>query len=322
MVDWQHSITLEKLALRARILQQVRAFMVHRDIMEVETPILDRSGNTDPNICSLTTLVDLPAALQQQLFYLHSSPEFAMKKLLAAGAGPIYQICKVFRNNESGRMHHPEFTMLEWYRPGFDHNALMDEVDMLLQSLQLHGSTRVTYKEVFEEYVGVNPHTAQLSTLQEAAQSRGINSVLGDRSGLLDFLFSHSVMPKLGLEKPIFVYDYPACQAALAIIRDGEPALAERFELFINCVEIANGYNELCDSHELKYRFKLENQLRKQANLPMIEIDEDLVAALASGLPACAGIALGVDRLLMVIANSKQIQDVLAFPYSDHDSSS
>ena len=310
---WQPGATKQMLALRARLLQQIRTFMAERSILEVETPILSSAGTTDPNIQSLSTWLELPDRGERDLLYLHTSPEFAMKRLLAADLGPIYQICKVFRNDESGMLHQPEFSMLEWYRPGFDHHQLMDELETLLQTLQFARCVRLSYAEVFQNNLGINPHTAQITVLQEFATARGLNTVTQDRSLLLDFLFSHSVAVTLGNEQPLFVYDYPACQAALARIRQAEQPLAERFELFISGIEISNGYNELCDSIEQNSRFKSDNLKRKRAGLAMIRTDEKLIAALQHGLPDCAGVAVGLDRLLMAISGSKAIQDVLAF---------
>lgn len=310
---WQPGATKEMLVLRARLYQQIRTFMAERSILEVETPILSSAGTTDPNIQSLTTWLELPDRHERSLLYLHTSPEFAMKRLLAADLGPIYQICKVFRNDEAGKLHQPEFSMLEWYRPGFDHHQLMDELQTLLQTLQFARCERLSYAEVFQSNLGINPHTAQITVLQEFAASRGLNTESQDRSLLLDFLFSHSVAASLGNEQPLFVYDYPACQAALARISQAEQPLAERFELFISGIEIANGYNELCDSIEQNSRFEADNLKRKQAGLAMIRTDEYLIEALKHGLPACAGVAVGLDRLLMAISGSKAIQDVLAF---------
>ncbi|MFQ5661248.1 MAG: EF-P lysine aminoacylase EpmA [Gammaproteobacteria bacterium] len=308
---WQPCTDMEMLARRARLLQQVRAFMAERSILEVETPILNRGGNPDPNIANLMVQLSLPAG--EHSFYLHTSPEFAMKRLLAAGSGPIFQIARVFRDGESGNMHEPEFSMLEWYRPGFDHHALMDEIEALLRSLQFAGCERVTYAEVFQHYAGLNPHQAGLAELQEKAGMLGLNLVTESRGMLLDFIFSHSVTVALGQEHPLFVYDYPACQASLARIRSGQPDLAERFELFISGMEIANGFNELCDSLEQKHRFDMENEVRHQAGLPRVCIDERFLGSLVHGLPPCAGVAVGLDRLLMALSGSKRLQDVIAF---------
>lgn len=288
--------------------------MERRGIMEVETPILDVSGNTDPNIECLSANIRHGGAGPRQ-FYLHTSPEFPMKRLLAAGAGPIYQIVRVFRDDPIGRLHQPEFTMLEWYRLGFDHQHLMTELEELIRALGLPAVRRITYGAAFVTHCGLDPHTAGIEELQAAAAGHGLASTEDDRSVLLDFLFSHAVAPRLG-EAPIFVYDYPVCQAALARIREGDPQVAERFELFLDCIEIANGYNELTDYLKQDSRFLRDNERRARRGLETMPVDDKLIAAMRHGLPECAGVAVGLDRLLMAMLGVKRIDDVLAFPHS------
>ncbi len=288
--------------------------MERRGILEVETPILDASGNTDPNIESLRANVRHGGADPRQ-FYLHTSPEFPMKRLLAAGSGPIYQIVRVFRDDPIGRLHQPEFTMLEWYRLGFDHQHLMTELEELIRALGLPAVRRITYGAAFVTHCGLNPHLASLAELQAAAAEHGLASTEDDRSVLLDFLFSHAVAPRLG-EAPVIVYDYPVSQAALARIHEGDPPVAERFELFLDCMEIANGYNELTDYIKQDYRFLQDNEKRVRRGLETIPVDKKLIAAMHHGLPECAGVAVGLDRLLMAMLGVKRIDDVLAFPHS------
>jgi lysyl-tRNA synthetase class 2 len=302
--DWQPAATPAMLERRAGLLASLRVFMAARGVLEVETPLLSDYGNPDAHLRSL-------AAGTQ---YLHTSPEFAMKRLLAAGSGPIYQICKVFRAGESGRRHQPEFTLLEWYRPGFDHHRLMDEVDALLSDLGLKTAARETYARLFQTHTGLDPHATGESELAGVAQSLGLAAGGHDRADLLDFLFSHRVAPQLGRDRPCLVHDFPASQAALARLQPGPVPLAERFELFINGIEIANGYNELTDVSEQDSRFETENQRRRERGLPVMAPDPRLHAALAAGLPDCAGVALGVDRLLMVLTGAGSIHEVLAFP--------
>jgi len=312
---WRPDATREKLELRARVLARIREFMAGRSILEVETPILSPAGNPDPNIQSLITMVHFPFGNAPQRYYLHTSPEFAMKRLLAAGTGPIYQIARVFRDEEAGRIHQPEFTMLEWYRPGFDHHALMAEVAALLIALGLTDCNQATYAQLFEAHTGLNPHTCGLQALQDRASAMGLNTVTTDRPLLLDVIFSHAVTPQLGNDRPMLIYDYPGCQAALARIRHDDVAVAERFELFISGMEIANGYHELCDGAEQARRFAEENTLRVQRGLAPVPIDERLLAALRHGLPDCAGVALGLDRLLLALTGDREISNVMAFTF-------
>lgn len=247
-----------------------------------------------------------------------------MKRLLAAGSGPIYQICKVFRNGEAGRLHNPEFTMLEWYRPGFDQHALMDEVEALAAGLLADIITapaeRVTYADAFRRYAGVDVHKASLAALQDCVRESGIAAVPGlddhDRDAWLDLLLTHVVEPQLGRGRLCFIHDYPAAQAALARIRHHPPApaVAERFELYVNGVELASGYHELRDGQEQRRRFERDKALRRAARIADIPLDENLLAALEQGLPACAGVAVGVDRLVMLALGAVDIREVLAFP--------
>ena len=314
--DWRPAASLENIRRRAELLAQIRGFMQTRKILEVETPVLDSAANPDPAIDSLTCAVRFPDAAETRVFYLQTSPEFAMKRLLAAGSGPIYQICKVFRNNECGRLHQPEFTMLEWYRPGFDHHDLMQEVGELLVSLQCSYPEKTPYGDVFSRYTGLDPHSAGITELNEYALNLGLDSPSKDRSLLLDLIFSHQVAPHLGQTIPQFIYDYPACQAALARIRKGPVDLAERFELFMTGIEIANGFNELCDIYEQYSRFMKDNGKRRQTGLAEQPLDKRLLAALGHGLPSCAGVALGLDRLLMTLTQGRGLTEVLCYPLS------
>lgn len=312
--DWLPVASFDVMRKRAQLLAQIRSFMQARDILEVDTPVLDSAANPDPAIDSLTSIVRFPDAVTGRTCYLHTSPEFAMKRLLAAGSGPIYQICKVFRDHECGRLHQPEFTLLEWYRPGFNHHELMDEIGALLVALQFKPPDKTSYADAFLHTTGLDPHGAGLTELSNRAAGLGLDSGGGDRSLLLDLIFSHQVAPHLGTAGPQFIYDYPACQAALARIRNGQPAVAERFELFINGIEIANGFNELCDISEQYSRFMKDHERRRIRGQPELPVDRRLLAALAHGLPSCAGVALGLDRLLLVLTRSRYLADVLSYP--------
>lgn len=287
-------------------------------MLEVETPALAHHTATDPRLHSLHTRCTRPGAPAGERLYLQTSPEFAMKRLLCSGSGPIYQIARAFRDGERGRMHNPEFTLVEWYRPGFDHHALMDEVEALVcEVLALPpGSDRLSYGEAFRSRLGVDPHAATADELAACAAAHGLHTAARplelERDGWLDLLLSHLIQPGLGRDRPAFVYDYPASQAALARLR-GDPPVAERFELYVRGIELANGYHELDDAAEQRARFERDNAWRRGQGFPEIPPDERLLAALAHGLPPCAGVALGLDRLVMLAAGAREIGEVLAF---------
>jgi len=309
--------------LRAQILAQVRDFFAQRGVLEVDTPVLSSAAGTELHLQSFTTRYSGPSAPSDGRLYLHTSPEYPMKRLLAAGSGSIYQICKVFRDGEAGRRHNPEFTLLEWYRTGFDHELLMLEVDALVKSLlqarlSLGETQRMSYREAFLCHTGIDPHSATSTTLMECARHHNIvtpeDMDQSDRSLWLDLLMSHVIEPRIGQNSLCFIYDYPAEQASLSRIRPGDPAVAERFELYLHGIELANGFHELADSIEQRRRFEQDNELRRARGLPVLPIDENLLAALEHGLPTCAGVALGIDRLVMLAANASSIQEVIAFP--------
>lgn len=318
MADWRPSASLSALRRRAEVLARIRRFFEYRGVMEVDTPVLSVATATDLHVASFSTCDQ--GTTPYLPLYLHTSPEFPMKRLLAAGTGPIYQICKVFRSGERGRWHNPEFTLLEWYRPGFDHHALMDEMDTLLaEILDCSPAVRLSYAEIFLQNAGADPHQASAAELRERAVLLGIGEVPHrdslDRDGWLDLLLTHRIAPTLGQDgRPTFVYDYPASQAALAQIRPGPPAVAERFEVYLGGVELANGFHELRDSQEQRQRFEADRTHRSQLGLPRVPLDERLLDALDYGLPGCAGVALGIDRLLMAIIGATTIDEVMAFP--------
>lgn len=321
-MTWRSAATLDTLKLRARVLARVRMFFAERNVLEVETPLLSAAATTDPHLTSLVTRYTGPAFPHGRALYLHTSPEFAMKRLLAAGAGSIYQLCKVFRDGEVGRLHNPEFTMLEWYRVDVGHHQLMDEVAALvacaLDNRKPNGVEKTTYRDAFIRHAGIDPHNASVAEFTECAQRHDV-SVPNDMphdsvDTWRDLLLTHIVEPQLGVGKMTFLYDYPASQAALAQVRPGNPPVAERFELYIEGVEIANGFHELADAAEQRWRFERDLSHRRALGLPETPIDQHLLNALTSGIPDCSGVALGVDRLIMVAANTTSIDDVLAFP--------
>lgn len=316
--DYHPSLTLPMAQKRAELYAAIREFFAKRGVLEVQTPLLSQAGNTDVFLQSVSanvTYQDKPST-----FYLHTSPEFAMKRLLTSWRVPIYQICSVFRDNENGTRHNIEFTMLEWYRPEFSLEELAEELADLLTVLFAKPQKLVHYRYVdaFKDHVGVHPLTSTCDDLTKVAKINGIDAhalgISDDHQGLLDVLFSHFVEPKLGHDAPTIIIDYPPATAALAnmaIDADGNQ-VAKRFELYINGIEIANAYDELADGQALRERFEVDNRERAKLGKPVMPIDEHLLAA-CDELPVCSGIAVGIDRLLMVITGAKSIDEVIAF---------
>ncbi len=313
--SWRPTANLASLKIRAAMLGAARRFFAARNVMEVETPILSSAAVSDPHIESLQTMV----AGSGTPFYLCTSPEYAMKRLLAAGSGDIYQICKVFRDAERGRWHNPEFTLIEWYRLGFDDSALMSEVEALLGEMLapyrvIHAAERLSYSAALRHHAGVDAHGASDRELLEAAAHHGIvcDAAL-DRDAKLDLLMAMVVGPALGRQRPCFIYDYPAAQAALARIKPGLPAVAARFELYVDGIELANGFQELVDTREQRARFAQDLSVRRGRGQVQPPLDERLLAALGAGVPACAGVALGFDRLVALASGAARLQDAMAF---------
>ncbi len=317
--DWQPTCSLELMRLRARILADIRQFFARKSVLEVDTPLLSHSVGTDPQLAFFTTEYCLSP--RRQTLFLQTSPEFAMKRLLAAGSGSIYQISKAFRNGESGRFHNPEFTMLEWYRVGFTLTQLMDEIAELIEALfsaqALQETQRVGYQDVFASFTGLDPlvfsYQDYCTFAREYQMSEAVDICGQDHALWLDFIFSHKVQPHLGKNALCMVYGYPACQSSLARINQHNALITERVELFINGIELGNGYYELADAEEQSRRFDKELAIRQQQKLPVSVKDERLISALKSGLPECSGMAIGLDRLLMLLSGSASIDDVLSF---------
>ena len=314
--DWRPTATLESLRRRADLLTRVRAFFAARNVLEVETPILSAGAVSDPQIESLqTSVAGLPGPL-----YLSTSPEYPMKRLLASGSGDIFQVCKVFRDEERGRWHNPEFTMLEWYRVGFDDAALMTEVEALVAQLfapqrSSMPAERLTYADALARHAGVDAHADDAGTLERAAADHGIECRADlDRDARLDLLMGLVVGPKLGLERPCFVTDYPASQASLARLKPGLPPVAARFEFYVDGIELANGFHELADAREQRGRFTADLETRRGRGQAQRPLDDRLLAALASGMPDCAGVALGFDRLVAIALGAERLADGMAFP--------
>ena len=318
--NWQPSATIDCLKQRANILAKIRTFFSVRDVVEVETPALSAASVTDMHLSAFETQFVGPGYAEGLTLYLQTSPEYAMKRLLAAGSGPIYQIAKAFRNEEAGRHHNPEFTLLEWYRPDFDEFQLMTEVEALLKAvLGCPDAMALSYQAVFIEHLSIDPLTASVEALQSIAAERGHTSLakeLKDKDTLLQLLFCLDIEPHIGQEQPCFVYHFPASQAALAQLCEDDPRVAGRFELYYRGMELANGFHELTDPAEQYARFSQDNQQRQKNGLPEMAIDQHLLDALHHGLPACAGVALGIDRLVMLATEQPQIQNVVAFDIS------
>jgi lysyl-tRNA synthetase class 2 len=303
------------------MLKNIRAFFEARSVLEVETPLLSHYATTDPHLDSLSS------RFREQRCYLNTSPEYAMKRLLAANPQPIYQICKAFRDDELGLQHNPEFTMLEWYRPGYDMLQLMDELAELIvtvfkDSACSPGFERLSYQQAFENVTGFNPHQVTPQACYQFAVNNAVEIPQGltaadDVDDWLDWLLTQCVLPAFKKDGFTFLYDYPASQCALARVENNadQVAVAKRFELFFADVELANGFFELTDADEQRQRFQQENQRRQQTGKDVVPVDENFIAALKHGLPECAGVAVGLDRLLMVLLASENITQVLSFPW-------
>ena len=314
---WRPRASMETLRLRAALVASIREFFAQRNVLEVETPALSTAGCTDPNLESVTALV---RALGDRPHYLATSPEYAMKRLLAAGSGNIFQLCRVYRDGELGRWHQPEFTLLEWYRVGWDELTLMTEVDGLLTSLlaphRPRSSTiRLSYHEAFHRYLDIDPGEDS-GAISNCLRDRGVIVPQSlDHDGLLDLALSTVIAPRFDPDSITFIFDYPASQAALARIKTTSPPVAARFEAFSGGLELANGYFELTDANEQQSRFEAEQERRRKASLPVPPVDEELLAALAHGLPACSGVAVGVDRLVAVAAGLNDVAVTISFPH-------
>jgi lysyl-tRNA synthetase class 2 len=315
-LQWRPTASLAALRRRAQALQATRDFFAARNVLEVQTPAMVNAPVSDVNIGS--SRVEVPGRKGPPLF-LHTSPEYAMKRLLAAGARDIYQVCQVFRGAERGRQHNPEFTMLEWYRLGFSLEDLMREVaDLVRKLLGVELPLEfLSYRDAVRRHAGLDPLDATHQALQGAAQALGFDgqhSQAAGRDELLDLIMGAQVGPKLGASTLTFVHRYPASQAALARLDVGDPRLALRFELYHRGVELANGYHELANAAEQRKRFADDQAARRTRGLPTFEFDQHLLAALDAGLPDCAGVALGFDRVLMLAIGAASIDEVLTFP--------
>jgi len=306
-LDWQPTCNRAALAARSALYRQIRTFFESRNVLEVDTPLLSQAAVSDPNITPMQT---------SDQRWLQTSPEYAMKRLLCAGSGDIWQLCKVFRRGEAGQRHNPEFTMLEWYRLDWSLSQLMDEVRDLVRAVFASRwaelpEIRLNYAEALSQYAGISVHTASDQDIAQLGRKAAGNDLDLDRDGWLDIIMSHLVEPALPKDTLVFIDEFPASQAALAKVAadDDGHAVAQRFELFFNGTELANGYHELTDALEQRRRFEKEAQGRP--------LDERLLAAMVSGLPECSGVAMGIDRLLMHQLQAARIADVLSFDWTN-----
>jgi len=317
-IDWKPTADIRALQLRASLLQVAREYFRSAGVMEVDTPVLGHATVTDVHLASLRTRI-----AGHGEFYLQTSPEYAMKRLLATGSGDIYQIARVFRDAERGALHNPEFTLIEWYRRGFSIMDLMQDAARLLERLltphrALRAPDWLTFCDAVAKHAGVDAKSAPVGELKACVTTRGISVPRGlapdDRDGYLDLIVSLIVAPQLGRGGLTFLHDYPASQAALARLKPDDPAVAERFEIFLEGVELANGFHELANAAEQRTRFEVDLRLRRARALHAPPIDERLLQALSFGLPDCSGVALGFDRVVMLAAGADKIEQVLPFP--------
>lgn len=312
-MSWRPSASLDSLRQRASLMAAIRRFFTERSYLEVETPVMARFGVSDVYLSNMTT------EFRAERYCLQTSPEYHMKRLLAAGSGAIFQLARVFRDDELGRWHNPEFTLLEWYQPGIDHHALMDEMDALLQAI-LHcpSMIRKSYQQVFLEVCELDPFTATVSQLQQSVSRFELGNVLAsdeaDRDQYLFLLMSHVVEPAYALlDAPLAVYHFPPSQAALAQVHHG---VAERFEVYFRGVELANGFHELTDAKAQAGRFLDDNRKRAEKGFPLAQPDQFLLDALTHGLPPCSGVAMGIDRLMALALDKSSIAETQAFDFS------
>ncbi|MFT3896308.1 MAG: EF-P lysine aminoacylase EpmA [Thermomonas sp.] len=323
MVDWQPTANFDALRLRARLNALVRTFFAERGLLEVETPVLSRGGNSEPNIASFSLDFSGRTDGAPRTRWLRTSPEYSLKRLLAAGLGDCYELGRVFRDGEAGGRHNPEFTMLEWYRVGWDHHRLIDETAELARSaLALVGRDAclrvVAYRDLYRDALGLDPFAASIDELRAALGDVRIDPDGLVRDDWLDLLMTHRLQPAFAQGEMLAVADWPASQCALAKLRDegdGHP-VAERFELYLGPVELANGYHELVDAAEQRARFARDLERRRARGDAEPPLDAAFLAALDAGLPECAGVALGMDRLLMAMLGTERIADVLAFDFT------
>ncbi len=318
--EWKSQCPLQTLKQRAFLMSAIREYFAQQNVLEVETPILSSAGNTDVNIESFTSQnihSDCPKS------YLRTSPEFPLKRLLCSGIGDIFEIGKVFRKGEISKTHNIEFTVLEWYKIGFDYNQLIQDVIGLFGFIfaafnqPFKNIDTLSFGESFQQYLSIDLSLVTVEQLNQHCTNFSYSGSQLSRDEALDFLFATQIQPKLNKENLTFITLYPASQAALSQINPQDPSTSLRFEVFYQGHELGNGYQELTDSQELLKRFKQDNQQRQAQGKQVIDIDYRLLSAMENGMPACSGIAMGLDRLLMVLLGCERIEKVLSFNSGD-----
>lgn len=316
---WRPTAGIDTARLRAAMLDETRRFFAERQVLLVDTPALSRSAVSDPNIESIDVRLGADSGRD---YFLHTSPEYCMKRMLAGGFPDIGQICRVFRDGESGRRHQPEFTMIEWYRLGFDLDHIMQDAEQLVSTLlddSMLGAAprRMSYREAFQQFAGVDPMNADAATLSELlAADKDLQRAIGDdRDAWLDLVMTTRVATRFDTSALTTIYHYPQSQAALARLCPEDPTVADRFEVFLGDLELANGYVELTDADEQQRRFASDQDTRRRRGARIRPLDWDLVDGLRAGLPDCAGVAAGFDRLLMLNAGNDDLRDVQHFPH-------
>jgi len=316
--NWRPTASLQALRERAQLYTAIRQFFAERDVLEVDTPVLSHGTVTDVFIDGFSTNFAYSDSGHNETLYLQTSPEFALKRLLASYQTSIYQLSKAFRHEGFGRLHNPEFTMLEWYRVGLDHHALMDEISDLLKALiGAQQTERMTYQQAFQKHLNLDPLSDSTQRIAQVFNDCNIDlsdEYPIDHDGMLQLLFSYEIEPRIGQQYPCFIYDYPASQSSLAKINSDDPRVADRFELYFKGTELANGFHELQDAAEQRKRFEHDNRLRRTFRFAEKPLDERFLGALEAGIPACAGVAMGIDRILMLKHGYTHIEQVLAFP--------
>ena len=310
--DWRPGADLNTLRRRASLMDDIRAFFRDRGVLEVETPVLAGAASPELHVSSFEVHSPGDARIAG---WLQTSPEFAMKRLLCAGIGPIFQITKAFRAGEAGSLHNPEFSILEWYRPGYSYEALITEVEELLGDLlDRNDPRRLTYRDAFVRFAGLEPEQSSLAEMRGCCRARGFREARGaDRDACLDFLLDHCVQKRFG-EGVVTLFDFPASQCSLARLKPADRSIAERFEVFVDGIEVGNGYRELTDAEEQLHRFEQDRRRRRQRGMPDTPIDKRLIAALRAGMPECSGVAVGLDRLTLIASGRTRLEEVISFP--------